>query len=752
MFSVCQARGGFLSILVLRFLRATGVLLLSSVFLCETVVAATPATPAGAVRESRLGHYISRVMRDPQLRKEMVTVILEGDLDSTSLGRISADGGQIPYRFGKRSELRIPASRLEALLARLPDSIHARLPYPHQAVAVTSEGVGISGATDMQALGSNGAGVKVGIIDLGFAGYGTSQAAGELPPTGSGLTITDYTGTGTGGTNHGTNVAEIVHDMAPGAELYLAKIATDTQLEQAKADMVAAGVRVINHSVAWFGAAYYDGSGPICSTADSAEASGVQWVNAMGNSRAKHYAGTFSDTNGNSLHEFASGEEYNIISLTAGTPLTLILNWDNYATYDVDYNLYLYDGNPAAGGSLVASSASTQTGRRNSASPYEAIDFTPSTTGDYYIVVSKDSSTTANLPLTLFSLGPALGTQTFAGSIVQPADCNSVLSVAATNLTDGLEWFSSEGPTTDGRDKPEISAPNRTQTSLSSSFAGTSGASPHAAGAVALLLSQYPALTPIQLRNALIATAVDLHTSGYDFRTGFGRISLDADGDGINHDTDNCLLDSNPTQTDTDSDGQGDVCDDDDDNDGLPDADEIVLGTNPLLADTDGDGLTDGDEVTVHGTSPLLADSDGDSLTDSEEINLYSTNPLLADSDGDTLDDGNEVVVYGSDPLKVDTDGDGYNDNIEVAAGSDPTSSGSIPGQASGDLNGDGAVDVRDLLLGYRVLAGTALLTQDQLLRGDVAPLSSGAPSPDGLFNLGDLLVIQRKAIGAISF
>ena len=45
-------------------------------------------------------------------------------------------------------------------------------------------------------------------------------AAGELPPTGSGLTITDYTGTGTGGTNHGTNVAEIVHDMAPGAELY----------------------------------------------------------------------------------------------------------------------------------------------------------------------------------------------------------------------------------------------------------------------------------------------------------------------------------------------------------------------------------------------------------------------------------------------------------------------------------------------------------------------------------------------------
>ena len=56
------------------------------------------------------------------------------------------------------------------------------------------------------------------------------------------LTMTDYTGTGTGGTSHGTNVAEIVHEMAPGASLHLAKIATEVQLSQAVNDMIAAGV------------------------------------------------------------------------------------------------------------------------------------------------------------------------------------------------------------------------------------------------------------------------------------------------------------------------------------------------------------------------------------------------------------------------------------------------------------------------------------------------------------------------------
>ena len=44
------------------------------------------------------------------------------------------------------------------------------------------------------------------------------------------------------------------------------------------------------------------------------------------------------------------------------------------------------------------------------------------------------------------------------------------------------------------------------------------------------------------------------------------------------------------------------------------------------------------------------------------------------------------------------------------------------------------------------------LLTLQQQQAGDVAPLVSGAPQPDGTFNLGDVLVIYQKAMGLVSF
>jgi len=144
-------------------------------------------------------------------------------------------------------------------------------------------------------------------------------------------------------------------------------------------------------------------------------------------------------------------------------------------------------------------------------------------------------------------------------------------------------------------------------------------------------------------------------------------------------------------------------------------------------------------------------DTDGDGLVDIAEINVYLTNPNLADTDQDGLKDGEEVNIYHTDPTNPDTDGDGVNDGAEVAAGTDPLNPPSAS-VADGDLNSDGLVNAADVLLAQRIVLGQLTPTLSQLQHGDVAPLINGIPAPDGQFNVGDLLVITRKALGQINF
>lgn len=649
-----------------------------------------------AVADARTSHEIQQRVehagRVPAVAAAPVTVIVEVD-SGTSVASLIAQHGALRHRWNRLHEVSLPAGKLSGLIRALPETALVRQPFPHEPAAVTGQGVAHTGAADMQALANNGAGVTIGVIDLQFSNYTNSQASGDLP---SNLTITDYTGTGTGGGTHGTNVAEIAHEMAPGAALRLAKIGSETQLSQAVDDMIAAGTDVIVHSVAWFNVAFYDGTGALCDITARAEAAGIQWVNAAGNYRNAHYLGTFTDANGDLQHEFTAGQNYNTISLTAGSAVSIYLNWEAYPTTTIDYNLELYNGIPGAGGTLVASSVNKQSGKGGAWYPYPTemiASYVPAVTGTHYIVVRKTSSSTAHRRLTLFTIGPSPGIKTTASSLAQPADCAGVLATAATNLSDAPESYSSEGPTTDGRAKPEISGPDGVQTSLSSAFYGTSAAAPHAGGAVALLRAQNPSMTLSQIRWLLTSTAKDVNTAGFDYRTGNGRISLDADGDGYNHDTDNCLLVSNANQLNTDGDSFGDACDTDDDNDDLSDSQETTIGTNPLLPDTDGDGLTDGAEVNTHGTNPLLADTDGDGLTDGAEI-AYGTSPTISNK-GDLAPRG-------------------------------------VP---------DGLVDAADYLIMQRIVLGEIQPTTQELALGDVYPVNA----PNGAIDLSDLIILLGR-------
>ena len=75
-----------------------------------------------------------------------------------------------------------------------------------------------------------------------------------------------------------------------------------------------------------------------------------------------------------------------------------------------------------------------------------------------------------------------------------------------------------------------------------------------------------------------------------------------------------------------------------------------------------------------------------------------------------------------------------------------------IAGSPTGDVNGDGVVDVGDALLALRIAVKLVPMDPKYLINGDVAPLVNGKPQPDGVIDVGDALLILRKVVQLVSW
>lgn len=99
-------------------------------------------------------------------------------------------------------------------------------------------------------------------------------------------------------------------------------------------------------------------------------------------------------------------------------------------------------------------------------------------------------------------------------SLGSPSDADSIITVGAVSSDGSIAFFSSNGPTSDDRIKPDVLAmgvsvyvaSKRNESSYEFSN-GTSFSTPITAGVCALLLSAHPELTPLEVREALRMTA-----------------------------------------------------------------------------------------------------------------------------------------------------------------------------------------------------------------------------------------------------
>ena len=475
---------------------------------------------------------------------ENITVVLEprpGRLsESIDFTAFSDLGVSIIAQSRHLVEVSTPITELERL-TRVEGVQFVRLPVRPKLYAVVSQGVERINAPVYSRRGFTGRGVKVGVIDHGFVKVPLRQNQGELPS----LVSRDFTGEGIfqqgslseDASVHGTACAEIVHDIAPDAEIYLYKVRGEVGWENAKDAAIQEGLDIVTVSLGWSpGSGIGNGTGRACRIVDDAFNNNVLWVNAAGNEAQKVIQAEFKDSDDDGFHNFSSDIEIiNLRGVGQGNKNYKVeawLTWDDWPLTSNNYDLVLVK--IGTDGSVTEIWRANTNQRQFQSPPKERLVYTVREAGDYGLLIWKAPDAEGTVFKLTSDNHELFGPMSIEGkgSLGVPADARGALTVGALHhwewTTGPIADYSSQGPTFDGRIKPDLVAPAGVSTiSYNRPYTGTSAATPHVAAAAALLKSSDPIYYNAKnLKDALIRSTVDMGDPGPDNVFGHGRLDL----------------------------------------------------------------------------------------------------------------------------------------------------------------------------------------------------------------------------------
>ena len=647
-----------------------------------------------------------REATEADAKHERVMVDIRTDVTPTVLKRIRDLGGTVISSVPKYQAIRaqLPLRAVERLAAL--DAIRTIRPADEAVTRKdnTSEGVVAHRANSARTTHSvDGTGIGIGVLSDGVRSLADRQASGDLPAR-----VTVLPGQAGRG-DEGTALLEIVHDLAPGAELYFATgSGGQAQMAANIEALCEAGANVIVDDIGYTNeAAFQDDI--VAQGVNAAVAGGCDFFSAGGNDgnltdgttgvwEGDYAAGTSLIVDGETLgvrHDFGGGMEANEVS--GFRVSAIVLQWaDPLGASANDYDLFLVNED----GEVIASSTDTQDGTQD---PIESIRSFFGYSGLSVVIVKASGS---DRYLRVHAFDGRLEIQT-AGNLYGHSAAENAVSVAMVDVrtaagsgkvfngTESVHVNNSDGPrriffrpngtaitagnfsSTGGRllQKPDLTAATcvTTATPGFSTFCGTSAAAPHAAAIAALMLEAAGGpneVTLAQLRTGMTSgTAVlDIETAGVDRDSGAGIVMAPGAVDAV----DVVVANRNgaPTLESAQSNrtfAPGDDAVDIDLEDVFDDPDNDALTYEAVSSDPDRLAITRSNaQVTITPGSPgrvvvrlRAIDPDGLSATDSFSVTVTAGSRDY-DADNDGLIDVASLAQL--DALRYDLNGDGLVD------------------------------------------------------------------------------------------
>lgn len=449
---------------------------------------------------------------------------------------------------------------------------------------ITNSGLATSqGDVSMQSniirggFGVSGSGVKIGVISDSYDAQGNTAATvvegGDLPGSekSGNLTPVDVLKDNVRGSNEGMGMMEIIHDVAPGAQLgFRTGFLSSSDMALGIVELVDADYDVIVDDITYLSEPFTP-TGQISQAVEYAASKGTHYLSSAGNFGGLSHVATFAGTadipdypflaDNDLAHQFAAGDHLQQASLEAGV-YVIEMQWlDKFysqgdptgAAYDLDIWVLSQTGN------LLYSGNRENTGE----DPIEIVAFKINEPTIVDIIISGE-----NIPTGLTFQYMILRGQgwTFdehqnqGSTVLGHAASDALSSVGAVFYgftpeynEDPSTWKANTTSSNGGnllgevRAKPDFLAADGTNTVSFGTdvnfdsdnfpnFFGTSAAAPHAAAVMGLVLESLDKyydtseeaikseISTVGLRSLLATKALDLGTGGFDYQNGNGLI------------------------------------------------------------------------------------------------------------------------------------------------------------------------------------------------------------------------------------